>query len=90
MKKLYVMLITIIVVLPLVGCSTAYKAQPLSFKSPAALGNMVQAGGAQIGGQKDLKRQLSRKSPPLVCRQASPAIKLKSSSVKGYIHDRFE
>lgn len=33
------------------GCSTAYQAKPLSFKSPASLGNMVQAGGAQIGAQ---------------------------------------
>ena len=33
------------------GCSTAYKAKPLSFKSPDSYENMVQAGGARIGAQ---------------------------------------
>jgi hypothetical protein len=34
-----------------VGCSTAYKATPLSFKSPESFKNMVQAGGARIGAE---------------------------------------
>ncbi len=33
------------------GCSTAYKAKPLPFKSPESFDNMVQAGGARIGAQ---------------------------------------
>ncbi len=33
------------------GCSTAYKAKPLPFKSPESFANMVQAGGARIGAQ---------------------------------------
>jgi hypothetical protein len=40
-----------IIVLALVGCTTAYKAKPLPFKTPAAYNNMVQINGAQIGGQ---------------------------------------
>jgi hypothetical protein len=56
MKKYDVMLIAIAVALLLAGCSTAYKAQPLPFKSPASLGNMVQAGGAQIGAKAFVER----------------------------------
>lgn len=37
--------------LPLFGCTTAYKAKPLPFKAPAAYKNMVQVNGTQIGGQ---------------------------------------
>jgi hypothetical protein len=33
------------------GCSTAYKATPLSFKSPESFKNMAQAGGARIGAE---------------------------------------
>jgi hypothetical protein len=33
------------------GCGTAYKAKPLSFKSPESFENMVQVGGARIGGE---------------------------------------
>lgn len=33
------------------GCGTAYKAKPLSFKSPETFENMVQAGGARIGAE---------------------------------------
>jgi hypothetical protein len=34
-----------------VGCSSAYQAKPLPFKTPTAYQNMVQVSGAQIGGQ---------------------------------------
>jgi len=33
------------------GCSTAYKAQPLPFKSPAAYNNTTDIGGVSVGGQ---------------------------------------
>jgi hypothetical protein len=39
------------VALTLAGCSTAYKAQPLSFKAPEAYNNTVQVGNTWIGGQ---------------------------------------
>lgn len=39
------------IALSLAGCSTAYKAKPLPFKTPAAYNNMVQVNGAQVAGQ---------------------------------------
>jgi hypothetical protein len=44
-------LILLLIVLPLTGCGSAYKAKPLPFKTPAAYNNMVQINGTQIGGQ---------------------------------------
>jgi len=42
---------TVAALVTLAGCSTAYKAKPLPFKSPESFANMVQAGGARIGAQ---------------------------------------
>lgn len=33
------------------GCTKAYKAQPLPFKAPSAYGNMVETNGIQVGAQ---------------------------------------
>lgn len=49
-KRLWLVLSSIILIAAS-GCSTAYKAKPLPFKSPEAFGNMAQAGGAQIGAE---------------------------------------
>jgi hypothetical protein len=35
----------------MLGCTTAYEARPLAFKTPAAYNNTVEAFGAQIGGR---------------------------------------
>ncbi len=51
MNKHLWLILTCIVLIPVAGCSTAYKAKPLPFKSPEAFGNMAQAGGARIGAQ---------------------------------------
>ena len=51
MKKRGVSLaILVIVFLPL-ACSTSYKATPVAFKTPAAYGNKVSAGGADMAAQ---------------------------------------
>lgn len=34
-----------------IGCTTAYKAKPLPFKTPAAYDNMVETNGIQVGAQ---------------------------------------
>lgn len=39
-----------LVLLTLLGCSTAYKAQPLPFKTPSAYNNSVQVEQTQVGG----------------------------------------
>lgn len=44
-------LLIVCLLLPLFGCTTAYKAKPLPFKAPSAYNNMVQLDGTQIGGQ---------------------------------------
>lgn len=49
-KKLSIIALSA-VLMALMGCSTAYKAKPLSFKSPESFGNMVQVGGARIAAQ---------------------------------------
>ena len=50
------------VLVPLAGCSTAYKAKPLSFKSPESFDNMVQVGGARIGAQAFADREAAKKA----------------------------
>jgi hypothetical protein len=40
-----------VVLAALAGCSTAYKAQPLPFKTPEAYNNSVQVGNTWIGGE---------------------------------------
>lgn len=49
MKRFFMPLVILLISL-VVGCSTAYKARPLSFKTPTAYDNTVQVNGAQIGG----------------------------------------
>jgi len=43
--------ISAVILMTAMGCSTAYKAKPLPFKTPTAYGNMVQVNGIQVGGQ---------------------------------------
>ncbi len=43
--------LSMVVVVTLAGCSTAYKAKPLPFKTPEAYHNTVQVGKTLIGGQ---------------------------------------
>lgn len=49
MKRYPVMLVIILTAL-MAGCGTAYKARPLSFKTPTAYENTVEVNGTQIGG----------------------------------------
>jgi hypothetical protein len=49
MKRFCVPL-TIMLAALMAGCGTAYKARPLSFKTPSAYENTVQVNGAQIAG----------------------------------------
>lgn len=51
MKRITPILLMIVMIAALMSCSTAYKAQPLAFKTPSAYQNMVVVNGAQIGGQ---------------------------------------
>ena len=51
MSKRFILLLAMAGMLVIQGCSTAYKAKPLSFKSPESFENMVQVGGARIGAQ---------------------------------------
>jgi hypothetical protein len=46
----------------LVGCSTAYKAQPLPFKTPAAYHNEVEVAGVQIAGEAFTNSQEAKKA----------------------------
>ena len=45
-----------------VGCSTAYKATPLSFKSPESFGNMVQIFGARVGAEAFVDQAAAQKA----------------------------
>jgi hypothetical protein len=49
--KRFMIIIAMVGLLIIQGCSPAYKAKPLSFKSPESFTNMVQAGGARIGAE---------------------------------------
>lgn len=51
MSKRFIIWLSIAGLLVTQGCSTAYKAKPLSFKSPESFENMVQVGGARIGAE---------------------------------------
>lgn len=51
MNKHLWLILASIALISTAGCSTAYKAKPLPFKSPEAFGNTAQAGGARIGAQ---------------------------------------
>lgn len=48
--------------LSLISCSTAYKAQPLPFKSPAAYHNVVTVAGAQVAGEVFTDPQAAKKA----------------------------
>lgn len=51
-KRLLIWLVTgLLITLLCAGCTTAYKAKPLSFKAPNAYNNMVQTVGIQVGAQ---------------------------------------
>jgi hypothetical protein len=49
-KQLWIVAITMLLITS-AGCSTAYKAKPLPFKSPESFEHMAEAGGARIGAQ---------------------------------------
>ena len=51
MNKRFIIILACAGLLFIQGCSTAYKAKPLSFKSPESFGNMVQVSGARIGAE---------------------------------------
>ena len=51
MSKRIIISLSIAGLLVIQACSTAYKAKPLSFKSPESFQNMVQVGGARIGAE---------------------------------------
>ncbi|VEN74293.1 conserved exported hypothetical protein [Candidatus Desulfarcum epimagneticum] len=51
MKKILAAWPALIALLFLFGCSTAYKATPLPFKSPAAYGNARSAAGAEVAAR---------------------------------------
>jgi hypothetical protein len=50
-NKRFIIILACAGLLVIQGCSTAYKAKPLSFKSPESFGNMVQVSGARIGAE---------------------------------------
>jgi hypothetical protein len=50
-KRFIIILLAITGLWAIQGCSTAYKAKPLSFKSPESFQNMTQAGGARVGAE---------------------------------------
>lgn len=49
-------------VLFLLGCSTAYKAQPLPFRAPASYQNVVDVDGAQVAGEAFTDPQAAKKA----------------------------
>lgn len=53
---------TLMAALLLVGCSTAYKAQPLPFKAPTAYGNMVTVADTMIGGRAFVAKKEAKKA----------------------------
>jgi hypothetical protein len=57
MKKQIILSYLAISIVILSGCTTAYKATPMSFKMPAAYGNAVEAGGAQIAARAFLEAE---------------------------------
>lgn len=50
------------IMMTVMGCTTAYKAQPLPFKAPAAYGNMVEVNGIQVGARAFSDREMARKA----------------------------
>lgn len=62
MLKRVMLVLSISMLMAAMGCSTAYKAQPLPFKAPAAYGNMVEANGIQVGAQAFADTEIARKA----------------------------
>jgi hypothetical protein len=62
MLKRVMLILSISILIAVMGCSTAYKAQPLPFKAPAAYGNMVEANGIQVGAQAFADAEIARKA----------------------------
>ncbi len=60
MSKRILLLVGMIIMA--LGCSTAYKAQPLPFKAPAAYDNMIEANGIQVGAQAFSDPQTAQKA----------------------------
>lgn len=51
-KRVYLILsVTLGIMITALGCTAAYKAQPLPFKAPSAFDNMVEADGIQVGAR---------------------------------------
>lgn len=62
MLRRVMLILSISILIAVMGCSTAYKAQPLPFKAPAAYGNMVEANGIQVGAQAFADTESARKA----------------------------
>ena len=56
------LILSIVMLITALGCTTAYKAQPLPFKAPAAYGNMVETNGIQVGAQAFTDTQTAQKA----------------------------
>lgn len=54
--------LTVGILITAMGCATAYKAQPLPFKAPAAYDNMVEANGVQVGAKAFADKEIARKA----------------------------
>ena len=61
-KRFTVWLIGAFITISIMGCTTAYKAKPLPFKTPSAYNNMVQAGGIQVGAQAFVDTTVAQKA----------------------------
>ena len=56
------LILSIVMLITALGCTTAYKAQPLPFKAPAAYDNMVETNGIQVGAQAFTDTQTAQKA----------------------------
>ena len=62
MKKQIMIPLAIIALAFFAGCSTSYKATPLSFKAPSSYANAMEAGGAKIGARAFVDSKEAKKS----------------------------
>lgn len=62
MKRNTLRLCAVLLIITISGCSTTYKAAPVSFKSPGALGNATTIGETVIGAKAYGGKQEARKA----------------------------
>ena len=62
MKKYFAAFLVALGAISFAGCSTSYKAKPLPFKAPAAYGNVIEAGGAQVAAKAFVDGKEARKA----------------------------